>query len=332
MSTRNRVTWCMKANTYTSLRLTISPCARIAPNCASRGDLTATLSVSDTFWRTRLPPSSNVNMWPSITANAAPTPSPNLRTVGEFLLPICKAGSGWDMGMSFLFRCCLVSGWQETSLSGLNSRIFLWGFVLRSANVILFCSRIQVLRKGAVNYSQFSGEFIAFLKFTINCGSSLLHIPAVLINLLCHSQYMLLKDLLVWPAVQKHTSICFSRTNSWKCIPSRLREQWHIGMNLELQFSVCDLVLICSVVLLEWNKYYLIIDEPAGKVLSNHFLLCFSSSCPSSCTNEDICPRCPGIKCLARDSTWSCWRAGNSNQISWTAAYTVTTRTFFLTL
>lgn len=73
----------MKGNIYTSLRLTISPCAHIAPNCASSGDSTATLSVSDTFWRTRLPPSSNVNMWPSITANAAPTPSPNQRIVGK---------------------------------------------------------------------------------------------------------------------------------------------------------------------------------------------------------------------------------------------------------
>lgn len=135
MFTRNRVTWCMKANTYTSLRLTISPCARIAPNCASRGDLTATPSVSDTFWRTRLPPSSNVNMWPSTTANAAPTPSPSLRTVGELWFPLCKVGSGWDVVFKLLpgFRMREELAWVNC-IPGCS----FVDFVVEPVNFILF--------------------------------------------------------------------------------------------------------------------------------------------------------------------------------------------------
>lgn len=154
MFTRNRVTWCMKANTYTSLRLTISPCAHIAPNCASRGDLTATPSVSDTFWRTRLPPSSNVNMWPSITANAAPTPSPNLKTVGELWLPICKVGSGWDRH-EFSFKT--LPGFrtkEELAWVDWIPGMFLWGFCFKTSKLYFMFCVSQVLRKGAVTYSQ----------------------------------------------------------------------------------------------------------------------------------------------------------------------------------
>lgn len=145
MFTRNRVTWCMKANTYTSLRLTISPCARIAPNCASRGDLTATPSVSDTFWRTRLPPSSNVNMWPSTTANAAPTPSPSLRTVGEFCFPLCKVGSGWDVLFKLLpgFRMREGLVWVNC-IPGCSFE----NFVLRPVNFILFSVGVKYSVRG----------------------------------------------------------------------------------------------------------------------------------------------------------------------------------------
>ena len=74
----------MKANTYTSRRWTISHCAPIALSSASSEDSMAMLSVSGMSWRIRLPPSSNVNMWPSTTANDVPTPSPRQRTAGAY--------------------------------------------------------------------------------------------------------------------------------------------------------------------------------------------------------------------------------------------------------
>ena len=82
MFSRTRVTWCMRANTSTSRRWTISHCAHTAQSSASSAGSKAMPSVSVMSWRIRLPPSSNVNMWPSTTANSAPTPSPSLRTAG----------------------------------------------------------------------------------------------------------------------------------------------------------------------------------------------------------------------------------------------------------
>lgn len=82
---------------------------------------------------------------------------------------------------------------------------------------------------------KFMGEFTAFVKFTINCGSNLLHnfgcSKSFALSLIVHA---LRKACLFSQQCQKHTSICFFRTSSLKCLSSGHREQWHIRKNPEL--------------------------------------------------------------------------------------------------
>ena len=111
MLSRTRVTWCMKANTYTSQRWTISRCARIVQSCASSADLMAMRSVSGMFWRIRQLPSSNVNMWQSIIASDVPTPSPSLRTAGVYYCVLV-----WQISLSWMAYITVL--WLLTMLVG----------------------------------------------------------------------------------------------------------------------------------------------------------------------------------------------------------------------